>query len=73
MNKEHDNTKYINGIPSWCFSEEFVENFETEETVHQLIFITVKEFCEGGPIGSWVKQSECKCMETDQDGALKSD
>lgn len=52
-------------------SQDYFTEAQIEEAVCQLISTTIREFCEGGSTGNWVKQNECKCMEADSDGALK--
>lgn len=50
-------------LSSRCVSTDNFEEAWIEEAVNKLLYEAVKEFCESGSTGAWVKQNECKCME----------
>lgn len=74
MNKENvTNSGVCEQVSMRSFSQNNFTESQIEEAVHQLISVTIREFCESGSNGCWVKQNEYKCMETSQDGGLKLD
>lgn len=70
-NNNADDSGICEPVSKWGVSQDYFTEAQIEEAVCQLISTTIREFFEGGSVGSWVKQNECKCMEADSDGALK--